>query len=179
MIITGEKVMLRDRKLSNARNDYNWKSDPELAKLDAAPRLTISYAQFLLDCTTELHSRGLERSLAIETLDGKHIGHCGYYNINEAKTEAEVGITIGDRDYWGKGYGTDAIRTLVGYLFRELDFERLFLKSLDWNIRAHKSFQKCGFTEYERMTKDGLDFILMELPRERWEQQQKEKNKSS
>jgi len=179
MITTGEKVLIRDRKLSDARDDYKWKLDPELTELDAAPRLAFSYAQFLLEYTTEIHSDGPDRSFSIDTLDGKHIGHCGYYNIQEEKKEAEVGITIADRDYWSKGYGTDTIMILVGYLFCETDFKRLFLKSLDWNIRAHKSFRKCGFVEYEKMTKDGLDFILMELTKEQWEQRQKEKKEEN
>jgi len=174
-MITGNKIVLRGKKLADAKNDYTWKTDPELARLDASPRLTTSFPQYLLDYTSELrYSHSIRRNFAIETQDGKHIGNCGYYGIDETKGEAEVGIMIGNRDYWDKGYGADAVTTLVKYIFRETNLNRIYLKSLDWNTRAHKCFQKCGFTRCGRLVKDGLSFVLMEIHRKQWQQWQTE-----
>ena len=53
------------------------------------------------------------RSLAIEDINGLHIGNAMYYNIDTVRREAEIGITIGEREYWSRGYGTDAVKTLV------------------------------------------------------------------
>jgi len=132
-MITGQKVVLRDKKLSDARNDYKWKKDPELAQLDAAPQLTSSFAQFLLNYSADLHfARSTSRQFAIETTDGKHIGNCGFYDINPVRGEAELGIMIGDRDYWDKGYGADAVNTLVDYIFRETELNRIYLKREVW-----------------------------------------------
>ena len=174
-MIDGSKIKLRPKILSDTRNDYAWQTDPELAKLDAVPLLTISLTQYLMDYTWELHFRSpARRQFAIETSGGKHIGNCSYYNLSETKGDAELGIMIGNRDYWDNGYGTDAVITLVNYIFRETNLNRIYLKTLESNIRAQKCFQKCGFTQYGRMARDSYDFVLMELYRNQWQQQQKE-----
>lgn len=172
-MITGKKIVLREKRLSDARDDYAWQTDPELARLDAAPQLATTFAHYLLDYANELHSPdSTRRRFAIDTLDGKHIGNCGYYGIDETKGEAELGITIGDRDYWSKGYGTDAVTTLVDYIFRETNLNRIHLKTLDWNIRAQKCFQKCGFTRCGHSFRGGYSFVLMELRRDQWQKRQ-------
>lgn len=172
-MITGNKVKLRDKRLSDARNDYIWQTDTELARLDAVPRLTISFPQYLLDYTSELrYSPPTRHSFAIETLDGKHIGNCVYYNINETKGEAELGIMIGNRDYWDKSYGTDTVTTLVNHIFLQTNLKRIHLKTLDWNERAQKCFKKCGFTPCGQLVRDGYNFVVMELHRKQWEERQ-------
>jgi RimJ/RimL family protein N-acetyltransferase len=85
---------------------------------------------------------------------------------------------IGNRDYWNKGYGTDTVTTLVDYIFRQMNLKRIYLKTLDWNIRAQKSFQKCGFTPYGHLARDGYNFVLMEIYRSQWRKKQKSKNQS-
>ncbi|MFQ6121872.1 MAG: GNAT family N-acetyltransferase [Dehalococcoidales bacterium] len=172
-MIIGNKIRLRDKRLSDARDDYRWQKDPDLVRFDAVPLLTTSFSQYLLDYTSELryYPVSLRRPFAIETLDGKHIGNCVYYNINETKGEAELGILIGDRDYWDKGYGTDAVATLVNHIFLQTNLRRLYLKTLYWNQRAQKCFAKCGFMPYGHLVKDGYDFVLMELHRKQWEKQ--------
>jgi RimJ/RimL family protein N-acetyltransferase len=174
-IIIGNKTRLREKKLSDVRKDYRWQADPELAKLDAAPVLAMSFSLYLLDYATALHQSHFNRyPLAIETLDGKHIGNCTFYDIDEKKSEAQLGIMIGNRDYWDKGYGTDTVNTMVDYVFRTTKLQRLYLKTLDWNLRAQKCFARCGFTSFGHLRRNGYDFTLMELKREQWEKQRTE-----
>lgn len=171
-MITGSKVKLREKKLADARNDFRWQTDPELTRLDAAPTLISSFAIYLLDYATEIHRPKFNKyPLAVETLDGRHIGNCTFYDIDEKKGEAQLGIMIGDRDYWDRGYGTDTVSTMVDHVFHTTGFHRLYLKTLDWNQRAQKCFQKCGFTLCGHMKRDGHAFVLMELKREQWERQ--------
>jgi RimJ/RimL family protein N-acetyltransferase len=168
--ISGSKTRLREKKLSDVRNDYRWQADPELAKLDAAPVLIMSFSLYLLDYATALHQSHSNRyPLAVETLNGKHIGNCTCYDIDEKKEEAQFGIMIGNRAYWDKGYGTDAVNTLVDHIFNTSTLNRLYLKTLDWNQRAQKCFIKCGFTQCGQLKRDGHNFVLMELTREQWE----------
>lgn len=172
--IRGQKVRLRHKRLSDAKNDYAWQTNPELARLDAAPLLTIPYERYLVDYTSELrYPTANRRIFAIETFDGKHIGNCVCYNIDERKGEAEIGVMIADRDYWDQGYGTDAVNTLVGHIFSEMKIKRLYLKTLEWNYRAQRCFEKAGFVTFDRMTRGGYDFLRMELFREDWEARQK------
>jgi len=172
-MITSNKIRLREKRLSDAQDDYEWRSDPELAYLDAAPLITITFQTYLADYTSMLKYRFLNRHrFAIDTLDGKHIGNCGYYGIDETKGEAELGIMIGNRKYWDKNYGTEAVSTLVNYIFSRTKLNRIYLKTLESNGRAQRCFQKCGFTTYDHVTRDKYNFVLMELHREQWQEQQ-------
>ena len=76
---------------------------------------------------------------------------------------------IGDRDYWNKGYGTEAINVLLDRIFTRTPMKKVYLNTLDWNVRAQKCFKKCGFTEFGRFERDGSIFLLMTLTREEWE----------
>jgi len=168
--ITGRKTRLREKKLSDVRNDYKWQADPELARLDAAPVLSMSFSLYLLDYAGALrHSHHNRFPLAVETLDGKHIGNCTCYDIDDKKLDAQLGIMIGNHDYWDKGYGADAVTAIVDHVFRTTRLNRLYLKTLDWNMRAQKCFTRCGFTLFGRLRRNGYDFVLMELKRKQWE----------
>jgi RimJ/RimL family protein N-acetyltransferase len=172
-MIVGGKIKLRGKRLADAPDDYAWQTDPELAELDAAPLRTITFPQYLAEYTSELHYPSLTRHrFAIETLDSEHIGNCSYYGVNKTKGEAELGIMIGNRSYWDKGYGADAVSTLVNHIFRQTKLNRIYLKTLVSNTRAQKCFQKCGFTQYRQLNRDGYNFALMELHRKQWLQQQ-------
>src|SRR4030042_2229148 len=170
--ISGDKTKLREKKLSDVRNDYKWQADPELARLDAAPALIQSFSLYLLDYATSLHQSQFNRfPLAVETLDGRHIGNCTVYDIDEKKGEAQVGIMIGNRDYWDKGYGADVVKAMADHAFRSTKIRRLYLKTLDWNARAQKCFTHCGFKPFGHLRRHSYAFTLMELKREEWEKQ--------
>jgi RimJ/RimL family protein N-acetyltransferase len=174
-MIIGSKVILRDKRLADAQDDYTWQTDPELAQLDAVPLLATTFSQYLADYVSELHYPSPTRCrFAVETLDGQHIGNCTYYDISEADGEAELGIIIGNRDYWDKGYGADAVTTLLSYIFRRTNLKRIYLKTLDSNHRAQRCFQKCGFIPYGHLTKDGFSFALMEIHCKQWKECQAE-----
>jgi len=171
-MIVGSKVILREKKLSDARNDYIWETDPELAYLDAVPPVDTTFSQYLSEYASNLRNcPPTSCRLAVDTIDKKHIGNCSYYNINETRGETELGIMIGDRDYWDKGYGTAAVITLVNHIFRQTKIKRIYLKTLDSNERAQKCFRKCGFTRCGHMKKDGVNFTLMEIYRHQWQEQ--------
>jgi RimJ/RimL family protein N-acetyltransferase len=157
--------------LKDAPDDYQWQTDPELSDLDAVMPLRLTYSQYLEDFREQLrYASPFRRTFAIETLDGKHIGNCVYYNINRVDRQTEIGIQIGDRNFWDNGYGTDSINTLIDYVFRHTNFKRVYLKTLEKNTRAQKCFQKCGLTPCGFLERDGYRFLLMELSRSRWEE---------
>jgi len=166
-MIKGKRVVLREKRLEDAWQDYAWKTDPELARLDATLPLDVPFSTYLLTYAEELDRRidGKGRVFAVETLEGKHIGNCCYYNLEWDRREAEVGILIGDAAYWDAGYGTDAVKALVDYVFREEGLKKVYLHTLVWNARAQKAFKKCGFVECKRVVRSGYDFILMEMKR--------------
>ena len=174
-MITSKKVRLRKRGLADALDSYAWQTDPELVQLDAIPVLKTTFARYLSDYLSEIRYPSPNKCVfAIETLGGKHIGICSYHNINETKGEVEVGIMIGNRDCWDKGYGTDAITTLLNHIYRATNLNRIYLKTIDSNHRAQRCFKKCGFTPCGHLTKYGYTFIRMEIYRKQWKKQQTE-----
>ncbi|MFC1903149.1 GNAT family N-acetyltransferase [Chloroflexota bacterium] len=179
-MISGNKTRLRSKSLADARNDYTWQTDSELAQLDATPPLAMSFTKYLSAYVSELrYSTLLERRFAIETLEGEHIGNCVYYGVDNTKAEAELGIIIGNRNYWDKGYGSDAVTTLVNRIFCQTNINRLYLKTLDSNMRAQRCFKKCGFITCGRMVRDGFSFEIMEMHRKQWEERQNELKEQS
>lgn len=125
----------------------------------------------------ELEDRPIDlHGFAIRTLmDDQLIGLTGLYTIIWPQREAFMGIQIGERDYWGKGYGTDALRVLLCFGFGELNLQRVSLSFLEGNDRAQRSYEKCGFRyegrERQAWAYDGRrwDEIYMGLLREEWQ----------
>ena len=166
-IIEGTKVVLRQKRIEDAFHDYQWRIDPELSKLDATFPLRIRYKEFVRFSRDEIEYPGRRsKRLAIDTKDGVHIGNCMYYDLDERRGQTELGIMIGDRDYWNGGYGTDAVVTLAEHIFKTISsINKIYLHTLDWNDRARKSFAKAGFVEVREVKRDGQNFVLMEMVR--------------
>jgi len=166
-VLSGKQVVLREKLITDGESDYAWRCDPDLAVLDAAAPVVMSYPEYMFYYTDELRTpTRRRRRFAIDTLDGRHIGNCMYYDIDEEKKQAELGIIIGDREYWGRGYGTDAVTALVSHIFKFNDLQRIYLNTLVWNVRAQRCFEKCGFVPCGRVTRRGNDFLMMELRRD-------------
>jgi len=163
--LTGDKVRLRPRRLEDASAEYRWRSDEELCRLDASEPLVLTYNEFLQKYAVELEFPGLTYTLAIDTLDGAHIGSCSLFNFDLAGNIAETGIMIGEKPYWERGYGEDAINIFVLDIFQTSGLQRLMLRTLDWNIRARACFEKCGFISRGGLVRGEYRFIIMQVER--------------
>lgn len=159
--LQGQKVVLREKQLEDAERDYRWATDHELTRLDAAEPYPMPYSTYLMSYPNGIFDSE-KKQFAIESLDGIHIGNCTCYNIDRIHKEAEMGILVGDRDYWGKGYGADAVIILMKYIFEYLGMTRIFLHTLEWNIRAQECFKRCGFVPCGHIVRRGQEFIEME-----------------
>ena len=167
--IRGAKVILRDKRLEDAEKDYRWRSDPEIARLDAALPLTMSFDRYLKLFEDQLrYPTPGSQHFATDAIDGTYIGNCMYYDLDSVNLEAELGIVIGDRNYWSNSYGYDAVTTLLDYMFTVRKLKRVYLHTLDWNERAQRCFSKSGFQPVRRVRRMSQDFILMEVLRDDW-----------
>ena len=165
----GARVVLREKRLEDAEQDYIWRSDAELARLDATYPLTMSYDRYLKIFEDQLrYPTPGSHHFSTDTTDGKYIGNCMYYDLDSVNLQAELGIVIGDRDYWSNSYGYDAVITLLDYMFTERKLKRVYLHTLEWNKRAQRCFEKSGFTPVKLVRRLSQDFILMEVLREDW-----------
>jgi RimJ/RimL family protein N-acetyltransferase len=169
VVARGERVLLRKKRLSDAAVDYSWRRDPELASFDAAKPIRATFREFLAGYSEELkYPAPYRQTLAIEDLDGHHIGNIMVYNLDQQTGEGELGITVGDRNYWGGGRGTDAVRTFVRYLFTELQLNRVILHTLEWNLRAQRSFTRAGFVPLGLVKRGDHTFVQMEVRQATW-----------
>ena len=163
----GHLIVLRAKTLDDGPQDYAWRRDPELATFDAARPYYGSYYDYLAIFRDELnYPSPYRRTIAVCALDGQHIGNVMYYNVDYQRREAEIGVTIGLREYWGRGYGTDLIATFVRFMFESMDLDRVHLKTLDWNVRAQRCFEKAGFRRYGTSRRGEYNFVLMDIRRD-------------
>ncbi len=113
--------------------------------------------------------------------DDRAIGLVGLHGVSWTQGDAWVGIGIGDREYWGKGYGTDAMRLILCYAFAELNLRRVSLTVFEYNPRAIRSYEKVGFVHEGRrvglLNRDGRrwDEMFMGILREEWEALQRKR----
>jgi RimJ/RimL family protein N-acetyltransferase len=125
-------------------------------------------------------SRENDHIFAIEAEDGTYIGNIGLHSIERENRRAMLGIIIGDKTRWGKGYGTDAIQAMLGWAFGYLNLNRVYLTVYAYNERALRCYQKCGFQYEGTMRKarylDGryYDELMMAILREEYLERQGE-----
>lgn len=163
MEISGKTVRLRPLAVTDLSKMIVWNSDDEV--------------QTFVDCNLPSTLTELERWFyenvpnryyqiyAIETIEGKVIGDLELDHINWAKQEAEVRIRIGDKESWGMGYGTEALRLMLSYWFTEKKFKRIYLRVYQFNRRAIRCYLKNGFKQVgilQRRQENWKDIILME-----------------
>ena len=109
---------------------------------------------------------------AIETLDGKLVGDCGLRFIDWKSRKAEFFITIGEKQFWDKGLGSDALRIVIRLAFDKMNLNRLWLTVLVDNPRAVRCYEKCGFVREGLLRQESYvdgkyrDVLLMALLRE-------------
>lgn len=82
------------------------------------------------------------------------IGNCGLFAVDNIHQTAEVGLFIGDKSCWNKGYGTEALSLLIDYGFNALNLHNIQLRVFSFNKRGIRSYEKIGFKEYGRRRED-------------------------
>ncbi|HLO04837.1 MAG TPA: GNAT family protein [Symbiobacteriaceae bacterium] len=118
------------------------------------------------------------RLFAIEAeAEGGHtlIGSITFRGLDRISRRATIGMMIGDKRYWGRGYGTAVVRQFVRFLFTSYNLHRIDIDTFSDNERAIRCYKKCGFVEEGRLrkamwtTKGYRDQVMMGLLREDWE----------
>jgi RimJ/RimL family protein N-acetyltransferase len=149
MSILGKRLRLRAIERSDIPTFVRWLNDPEVIQ-HLLLYLPISQAQEESWFEAQLKDQD-RRILGIETLDGKLIGNIALENINWKDRNAELGIVIGEKEYWGTGYGTEAIITLLDFAFSQMNLHRVYLRVFEDNQRALHCYEKCGFKPEGRL----------------------------
>ncbi len=144
----GKLVRLRAYEKSDLDSIMKWINDEEVTDFLAGGMLTYPVSSITEEKYIEstAQSSDTNKSFAIETLaEQKYIGGVAFHAINWLNRSAGLGITIGDKSYWGRGYGTDAMRVMMRLGFDKMNLHRLWLHVYEYNRRAIASYEKCGF----------------------------------
>jgi RimJ/RimL family protein N-acetyltransferase len=169
VVSRGDRLLLREKHPDDARRDYEWRCDADLARYDGREPLTDTFADFAARQSYDLRFQNpRERMLAIETIEGEHIGNVMYYNARPALGEAEYGITIGRKDFHGAGYGTEATVLFLRCLWETTAFRTLVLHTFDWNERAARCFRRAGFEDAGVVERQAGRLLKMSARREWW-----------
>lgn len=131
-----------------ARSEVRWQRDTEFHRLaDSDPAELRSEKKIKEWMEKRMSDENPNRfSFSIRALaDDCLIGFIGLYLPVLHGCDAWVGIGIGEREFWGKGYGTEAMRLILRYAFTELNLHRVSLALHEYNTRALRSYEKAGF----------------------------------
>jgi RimJ/RimL family protein N-acetyltransferase len=176
-LYTGTLVRLKVLNPATASEAIaRWELDSEYHRLDDSDPAFPPSAKRVREKAETAEPPGDSFTFAIHTLaDDRLIGIIGVEVTRWVNGDAYAGIGIGERDVWGKGNGTDAMRVMLRYTFRELNLHRVSLTVFEYNPRAIRSYEKAGFVVEGRLrgwlNREGRrwDMIHMGILREEWE----------
>lgn len=145
-MLTGNKTFIRPLEIEDAEAFYRWYNDQEvnLWSSGAWPQNTLLSKDEIEDRFFNPDSD--EHRYAILDQQRELIGTIGFREVNTPAQSATLFIVIGNKKYWGHGYGPDALKTFLHFLFDQWNFHRLTLDTWDGNLRAIKAYEKLGFT---------------------------------
>ncbi len=159
-----------------AKATARWRRDSEYDRLLAADAAMLGSAQTIQRAVEkELETESDESSFAIRAIaDDKLLGGVHLEALNWSSRDSFVGIYIGEREDWGKGFGTEAMSLLLRYAFLEVNLRRVSLSVFEYNPRAIRSYEKVGFRHEGRqrqfLNRDGRrwDMLFMGILRDEW-----------
>ena len=163
----------------------HWRRDSEFMRLiDSSEVMLRSQKDSQKWIEKELEDQEVNQYMfTIRTLaEDKLLGDIGLSVVNWMSRDAFVGLGIGERDFWGRGYGTDVMKVILRYAFMEINLRRVTLSVFEYNPRAVRSYEKAGFVHEGRMrqflNREGKrwDMLFMGILRDEWiNLQEKEK----
>jgi len=177
-VMEGEHVRLRRIERADIATVHKWMNDSEvMAWARFSADHMISAAQLERDLEKDLAGEDTEsvRYMVEDRATGAPIGWCTIRTWDRKHVSANVGIALGEKAYWGKGYGTEAMRLLLTIVFDYQGWHRADLWTLAENDRAIKSFEKAGFRlegrERESTYYEGRyhDVVLMAQLKSEWD----------
>jgi RimJ/RimL family protein N-acetyltransferase len=143
--IEGELVVLRRHAAGNLPAFRRWYGDAEVARL--ARYRDGPMRQDEIDRFFQARAIGRESlAMAIHVREtGRLIGSCAFSQLDGDNGSVMFHITIGEKDTWGHGYGTEATALMVDHAFRSLGLHRVALSVFEFNERAIRAYRRCGF----------------------------------
>jgi RimJ/RimL family protein N-acetyltransferase len=144
----GKKIRLRAIEREDLPRYVEWFADSAVSEnLESQMPMSLVHEERWFEENLKLPVE--QQALAIDAKTGRgkweHIGGAGFHAVDKRNRLAECGIMIGNKKYWDRGYGTDALLTLLRFGFETLNFNRIQLCVMAFNSRAIHVYEKIGF----------------------------------
>ena len=172
--IPGERVYLSPISLDDIKIYAEWLNEPAVAKNIGGSH----YVNSVSACNDWFEKKAKDDFnyyfAIVKQENAEPIGCIEFIEYEHTSRIATVALFIGNKENRGKGYGTEAMKLMLGYGFDVLNFNNIDLKVYDFNEQAFKSYIKAGFKEYGRrrgayyLNNKRHDVIFMDITREDW-----------
>lgn len=175
-MLHGDKVVLRAIARDDLPRLWQFNNDLEVEVAGGGdPPIPQSLERLLAEFDQDAARGGRDNARFAIEADGIVVGQCGLSAFNETDRTVELGIAIGDKAYWGRGYGRDAVRVLVEYAFRYRNMRKVWLRVWGNNERGIRAYRAAGFVEEGRLRRhvwsagEYVDLVYMGILREEWQ----------
>jgi diamine N-acetyltransferase len=175
-MLYGERIRLRAIEREDIPTFVRWLNDPEIGHyLLVYEPLSKAKEERWFEAQLEAQDQFLFAIEALVDEEWVHIGNEGLHRLDWKNRTAVLGIVLGEKEYWGQGYGTDATRTMLRFAFEELGLHRVELDVFEFNARAIRCYEKTGFrregTRRQALFRDGRyhDVYLMAILQEEFQ----------
>jgi RimJ/RimL family protein N-acetyltransferase len=153
-MIAGEHVILRAFEADDAERCYRWMNDPNIVRT-LKTRYPIAFQNEAEWLERAMRASPTERHFAVERRDDRtHIGNASIHDIDWVSRSGWFGLFIGEPSAWNRGFGSDAIGTLVRFAFDEMNLRKLRINVFDYNDRAKHVLEARGFVQEGRLRDD-------------------------
>lgn len=142
--LQGKKCFLSPISLESVERYTQWFNDLEMSKnlITVSQMITLEGEKAFVD---DMVKKGQYVFDIVTINDDVHIGNVGLFDIDQLNGIAELGVAIGDKNYWSKGYGTEALQLLCDYGFNILNLKNIMLRYYEYNTRGGRCYEKVGF----------------------------------
>jgi RimJ/RimL family protein N-acetyltransferase len=175
-VLTGKRVRLRSIRRDDLQRLWQFNNDLDVELAGGGdPPMPQALERLQADFDRQAAQGGRDGSMFAIAVDDLVIGQCALFDINTTSRTAQLGITIGDKSYWGRGLGREAVGLLLDYAFSYHNYRRVWLWVHGDNERAIRAYRACGFVEEgclrEHMFSKGryVDAVYMGILRNEWE----------
>ncbi len=173
--LVGEKCYLSPVSTDDAAKWAEWFNDLEVTIPLGDEAYTMQSLGFQQAEVAEIIKDRYPAFSIVDLQTDKLIGRCVLFGVSHVNRSANLGIVIGEKEYWSNGYGADAIRLLLDHAFNLMNLNSVMLGTFEFNKRAIKCYQNIGFKEIGRRRQARIiggrkyDGILMDILAEEFE----------
>jgi RimJ/RimL family protein N-acetyltransferase len=176
-MIEGRRINLRAREEEDTPAFHRWFNDPEVTRFvgNGFPALSMEQQRAFIQ---KLANDPGRRPYSIILKDGSLIGNCEMHDFNWTARSCVIGIVIGEKEYWGKGYGSEAVDLMLRIAFDGLNLHKVALTVAAFNERGIRAYRKVGFKEEGRLRDDRFvdgqfhDTLVMSVLEAEWRERQ-------